>query len=114
MDKVDHPLPDLADPEKTRDPSTSSFDLTDKDEALRLVGLERTESFTKEEYLAVRRKLVRFKGDGIHFQRLDDPSLGLDHSAVVPSRVLLPIPVRSSSFHVRNGIPKVPQRQECT
>lgn len=59
MAKIDSTLPELGDPEKTREPSTSSFDLDDKDEALRLVGLERAETFTREEYLKVRRKLVR-------------------------------------------------------
>ena len=33
-------------------------DISDKDEALNLVGLERTRSFTEEEYKRVRRKLV--------------------------------------------------------
>jgi MFS transporter, ACS family, allantoate permease len=46
------------DPEKMKDASTSSFDLSEKDEALRLVGLERSETFTQEQYLKVRRKLV--------------------------------------------------------
>lgn len=57
MEKVDSTLPELSDPEK-RDPSTASFDLNDKDEALRLVGLERAETFTEEQYMKVRRKLV--------------------------------------------------------
>ena len=33
-------------------------DISDKDEALNLVGLERTRSFSEEEYKRVRRKLV--------------------------------------------------------
>lgn len=49
---------ELSDPEKTIVDSTSSFDLNDKDEALKLVGLERAESFTEEQYLRVRQKLV--------------------------------------------------------
>ena len=35
-----------------------SENLGDKDEALKLVGLERTEHFTEEEYQRVRRKLA--------------------------------------------------------
>lgn len=50
---------ELSDPEKTIVDSTSSFDLNDKDEALKLVGLERAESFTEEQYRRVRQKLVR-------------------------------------------------------
>ena len=46
------------DQEKTREESTSSFELNDRDEALRLVGLERAETFTQDQYLRVRRKLV--------------------------------------------------------
>lgn len=61
MAKVDATLPELGDSEKTREPSISSFDLNDKDEALRLVGLERAETFTQEEYLRVRRKLVSLR-----------------------------------------------------
>lgn len=37
----------------------SDIDFRDKDEALRLVGLEKASSFTEEEYNKVRRKLVR-------------------------------------------------------
>lgn len=48
----------VEDPEKAKEESTSSFELGDRDEALRLVGLERTEAFTPEQYLRVRRKLV--------------------------------------------------------
>ncbi|GJE84700.1 MFS general substrate transporter [Phanerochaete sordida] len=55
MEKHDSPV--LDDPEKTVDASTSSFDLEDKDEALRLVGLERAETFTEEQYRRVRWKL---------------------------------------------------------
>ena len=58
MIKIEVTPPELAGSEKTREPSASSLDLGDKDEALRLVGLERAEIFTKEEYLKVRRKLV--------------------------------------------------------
>ncbi len=36
----------------------SEVDLRDKDEALRLVGLERTAQFTEEYYARLRRKLV--------------------------------------------------------
>ena len=47
------------DPEKTLDASeAASLDLDDKDEALRLVGLERAEVFTEEQYRKVRWKLV--------------------------------------------------------
>ena len=54
----------LEDPEKVQDVSTAeSFDLGDRDEALRLVGLERSETFTEEQYLRVRRKLVRICSD---------------------------------------------------
>ena len=58
MDKRDSTGTDLPDPEKTIVDSTSSFDLNDKDEALQLVGLERAESFTEEQFRSVRRKLV--------------------------------------------------------
>ena len=66
MDKVDATTPELGDPEKTREPSASSFDLDDKDEALRLVGLERVESITPEEYLKLRRKLVSLHDTLVH------------------------------------------------
>lgn len=62
-DDLSTPVAELRDPEKTRDASTSSFDVGDKDEALRLVGLERTELFTEEQCLRVRRKLVSTKSD---------------------------------------------------
>ena len=62
MDKqkndLDPVVTELRDPEKSRDSSTESVDIGDRDEALRLVGLERTETFTEEQYLRVRRKLV--------------------------------------------------------
>ncbi|EKM59641.1 uncharacterized protein PHACADRAFT_192018 [Phanerochaete carnosa HHB-10118-sp] len=47
----------IDDAEKAVGRSTSSLDLDDKDEALRLVGLERAESFTEEQYRKVRWKL---------------------------------------------------------
>ena len=53
--------PELVDPEKTIVDSSSSLYLTDKDEALQLVGLERAETFTEEQYRRVRRKLVSSK-----------------------------------------------------
>ena len=47
--------------EKNADASfTESLSLGDKDEALKLVGLERVGSFTEEQYRRVRLKLVRF------------------------------------------------------
>lgn len=52
---------ELPDSEKTIVDSTSSFDLNDKDEALQLVGLERAESFTEEQFRSVRRKLVSLR-----------------------------------------------------
>lgn len=58
MEKRVTGLVDSPDPEKSREASTASFDLDDKDEALRLVGLERVETFTEEDYRRVRRKLV--------------------------------------------------------
>ncbi|GJE97737.1 MFS general substrate transporter [Phanerochaete sordida] len=55
MDKRDDTVVD--DPEKTVDPSASSIDFGDKDEALKLVGLERVEIFTEAQYRRVRWKL---------------------------------------------------------
>lgn len=40
------------------DVESSDIDFRDKDEALRLVGLEKAATFTEREYTRVRRKLV--------------------------------------------------------
>lgn len=61
MEKREITEPELVDPEKTIVDSSSSLCLTDKDEALQLVGLERAETFTEEQYRRVRRKLVSSK-----------------------------------------------------
>ena len=61
MEKREITEPELVDPEKTIVDSSSSLYLTDKDEALQLVGLERAETFTEEQYRRVRRKLVSSK-----------------------------------------------------
>lgn len=94
MGKRDDVMAD--DPEKTADASTSSFDLDDKDEALRLVGLERTETFTEEQYRKVRWKLV-----GISTRLLShcmpsaqSDSLGPGDSAAVSGGLLFAVPVR--------------------
>ena len=58
MEKRESTATELTDPEKSIADSSSSLYLTDKDEALQLVGLERAESFTEEQYRRVRRKLV--------------------------------------------------------
>ena len=58
---------DLSDPAKEGDDFIPPLDLKDKDEALRLVGLERTEKFTPEQYLAVRKKMVSFSNHFCHY-----------------------------------------------
>ena len=58
MEKRESTVTELTDPEKSIADSSSSLCLTDKDEALQLVGLERAENFTEEQYRRVRRKLV--------------------------------------------------------
>lgn len=45
---------------------TTITDLGDKDEALKLVGLERVEVVSEERYRKVRRKLVRHCSKRIH------------------------------------------------
>ncbi|KIP10651.1 hypothetical protein PHLGIDRAFT_208266 [Phlebiopsis gigantea 11061_1 CR5-6] len=57
MEKRQSTEAELVDPEKTIVDSSSSLYLTDKDGALQLVGLERAETFTEEQYRRVRRKL---------------------------------------------------------
>ena len=50
----------MSDPEKsTAEFSVDAIDDSDKDEALKLVGLERRIVYTEEQYNAVRKKLVR-------------------------------------------------------
>ena len=54
----------------------SSYDtitsIEDKDEALRLVGLERAEVFSEEAYRQVRRKLVSTTVEYLAYYRADD------------------------------------------
>ena len=93
MDKRDSTS--IADPEKAREESTSSFDLGDKDEALRLVGLERSETFTEEQYRRVRRKLVGIPYDSLvsTLYELSLHLVGLGDPSAMPGSVLLTIPV---------------------
>lgn len=74
----------------------SDIDFRDKDEALRLVGLEKASSFTEEDYNRIRRKLVRRLA---RHAVLRSPGLklfttGLCHSALVRGRVLHAVSVR--------------------
>lgn len=80
--------PELSDPEKNL--STPSFDLDDKDEALRLVGLERAETFTNEQYLKVRRKLVSLHYTALTLRLVPKPfhRTGLFHHYAKPYIVL--------------------------
>ena len=85
------------DPEKTPDVSeAASLDLDGKDEALRLVGLERTEIFTEEQYRKVRWKLVsrtRCLSFLSEINCFASPP-GLGYCAAVSSSLLLTVPVR--------------------
>lgn len=73
----------------------SDIDFRDKDEALRLVGLEKASSFTEEEYNRIRRKLVRrLARRRVTLTWTDLSSTGLCHSAAVRSRVLHSVSVR--------------------
>ena len=73
----------------------SSID-ADKDEALRLVGLERAGSYSEEQYQKVKRKLVR---DSIfsEIQHLLLACIGSCHCAFMYGIVWFPIPVGKPS-----------------
>ena len=88
-------IAELQDPEKSRDSSSGCVDIGDKDEALRLVGLERMETFTEEQYLRVRRKLVNSTH---HPHAPIHGSLsyltGLGDTSALSGSLLFPVPVR--------------------
>lgn len=79
----------------------SDIDFRDKDEALRLVGLEKASSFTEEEYNRIRRKLVRrLARRRVTLTWTDLSSTGLCHSTAVRGRVLHSVSVRLITGHV--------------
>ena len=53
-------LGDFSEKKEVEVDAVTITNIGDKDEALNLVGLERTEVFSEDDYLRVRRKLVSF------------------------------------------------------
>lgn len=84
----------LSDPEKTE--STASLDIDDRDEALKVVGLERAETFTEEQYRKVRWKLVRRRCRTNAHTSINWllPCPGFGYNSPLPGGVLFAISVR--------------------
>lgn len=80
--------------EKNADASfTESLSLGDKDEALKLVGLERVGSFTEEQYRRVRLKLVRLNLSVFGSTCLSYRRIGPSHTPALCGGLLLAISV---------------------
>lgn len=76
----------------------SSLDIQDGDEALRLIGAERTAQFSEEYNLKLRRKLVRPLFLYFVDMSMSTLLLGHDNSAVMRCCVLHPVSVSVDHF----------------
>ena len=75
---------------------TSSQDIADGDEALKLVGLARREVFTEVDYQRVRRKLVSTFIIGLLI-RMNTARSGYGYTTAMRSRILLSVFVSPTS-----------------
>ena len=75
-----------------------TFDLDEKNEALQLVGLERVQQFSPEEYRQARKKLVSIDATCVATVLADRPSTGPAYTSIMFGHLWFAVPVRSLVF----------------